>query len=959
MTGIRNIRLTTLQLGSFSYFFRAYCCILLHVGAKPARDLRRRVTLLDSGQWEQLLTTAHQQQHRRTHSSAEQEETRKPAKALELVQKGELSHAARELQSRVLAAGNQATLDELRNEELRPPRPSEPLPHAALDPQPQQQLELNKDIFGTVLRQSRRGKSSGLGGNRNEYLRLCLEDDCSFNLLHAVGQILARAEVPQEIVQALAMSKLTAMIKPNGRIRGIAAGDAFRRLVSKALARQSQTIFRELVAPANFGLCDRGGTDSLIHMVQFLLEEDEGKVLLSVDGVGAFDHVSRARFFEELAAHSGLNSLLPFVRQWYARVSRFWWHDEQGTGHWIEQGDGGEQGDAMMPALFCLAMRRALEEIQALLPAGALVFAYLDDVYVVCDHNDTFQCYQVVREILHLRCHIDINMGKLAAWGRGTNEPPPRVVELGGTVWKGSLPENQQGIKVVGTPIGTPQYIQEFGRNVVNDEAQLLQQIPKLTSLQTAWLILYFCAVPKINHLLRTLPPTHAVGPARLHDEAILHVFTQLFGIPSPETWDQQLHNVSYECFLTQARLPHRLAGCGLRDSLRTSPAAYWASWADTLSVLQGRFPAIAGRITATLTGLANGAIHNAPTALVEAEEAGQRCDAAGWADRPGWDSLAAGLRPPQPDPDEVSLGEWAHGWQYFASNALEHSTFTQFLQELALPSRRRNAQAVGKSRVHSCRGRYSSAWLAAYPGTEHLTFGDNELRCAVRARLGLAVCVDGPDAHGHRRLADSMGGRTHARHTAMIAAVRQVLVEAGGQVPDRNVERLLRRTHVPVPPGDNRRLDLIVPGLNVARGRPLFCDITVVTPLTRDGRPRAGTSNSGGSLLHAAERDNNSVYQPVLDSGLGALYSMGFEVFGRWSTQMVDLLPLLAREKSRGYHPRLRRGIALSYANRWSSLIAVCLQKAVAQARLRDEGADLAVTLLEEAPAACDLPVC
>ena len=35
--------------------------------------------------------------------------------------------------------------------------------------------------------------------------------------------------------------------------------------------------------------------------------------------------------------------------------------------------------------------------------------------------------------------------------------------------------------------------------------------------------------------------------------------------------------------------------------------------------------------------------------------------------------------------------------------------------------------------------------------------------------------------------------------------------------MPYRNIERMLRGTHVPVPPGDMRRLDLVVPGLGFA----------------------------------------------------------------------------------------------------------------------------------------------
>ena len=141
-----------------------------------------------------------------------------------------------------------------------------------------------------------------------------------------------------------------------------------------------------------------------------------------------------------------------------------------------------------------------------------------------------------------------------------------------------------------------------------------------------------------------------------------------------------------------------------------------------------------------------------------------------------------------------------------------------------------------------------------------------------------------------------------------------------------------------------------------MAQGLPLFCDVTVVTPIARTGAPRPGTSNAGGSLLTQAEHENNETYRPVTDSGLGALYSLGFEVYGRWGKQCIDLLPKLAREKARGSHIRLRRGVALGYQHRWSGVIAVALQKAVAAGVLRGEGADLATTLLEPAPPVGDL---
>ena len=104
-----------------------------------------------------------------------------------------------------------------------------------------------------------------------------------------------------------------------------------------------------------------------------------------------------------------------------------------------------------------------------------------------------------------------------------------------------------------------------------------------------------------------------------------------------------------------------------------------------------------------------------------------------------------------------------------------------------------------------------------------------------------------------------------HARHSSLIAAWRQVFIEAGGQVPKRNVERMLRSTWVRVPEWDNRRLDLIVSGLNIDRGMPLFCDVTVISPISRLSTARPGTSNRGGRLLELAEDENNHTYPEVL----------------------------------------------------------------------------------------------
>ena len=73
---------------------------------------------------------------------------------------------------------------------------------------------------------------------------------------------------------------------------------------------------------------------------------------------------------------------MPFVRLWYLHESVFYWFDDNGKRHTITQGDGGEQGDALMPGLFSLALHPALVAIQAELGPDCFVVAYLDDIYI-------------------------------------------------------------------------------------------------------------------------------------------------------------------------------------------------------------------------------------------------------------------------------------------------------------------------------------------------------------------------------------------------------------------------------------------------------------------------------------------------------------------------------------------------------------------------------------------------
>ena len=162
---------------------------------------------------------------------------------------------------------------------------------------------------------------------------------------------------------------------PTGDVRGIATGIVLRRLVARTIAQQYAEKVLAATSPFQYALSTRAGVDCVALMVRLLTDMDEDATVASLDGVGAYDHVSRACFLEELRNNADLASLLPFVRLWYSRPSTYTWKDAQGQVHQIPQAEGVEQGDPLSPLLFSLAIHASLRRANESLRPGDRVTA--------------------------------------------------------------------------------------------------------------------------------------------------------------------------------------------------------------------------------------------------------------------------------------------------------------------------------------------------------------------------------------------------------------------------------------------------------------------------------------------------------------------------------------------------------------------------------------------------------
>ena len=98
---------------------------------------------------------------------------------------------------------------------------------------------------------------------------------------------------------------MTALQKDDGGVRGIVAGDIIRRLVARTVAQQLSPVVERVTAPFQYAMTTRAGTECVAHALQALTEADPTATVTSLDGVSAFDLISRRAMLESLAAIPG------------------------------------------------------------------------------------------------------------------------------------------------------------------------------------------------------------------------------------------------------------------------------------------------------------------------------------------------------------------------------------------------------------------------------------------------------------------------------------------------------------------------------------------------------------------------------------------------------------------------------------------------------------------------------
>ena len=476
--------------------------MLLHrqPGARtlPKPEWYARIQAFQSGQWLVLLQRAQATAASPANPPQEPQPDHQARRACQLIHQGELSAARQALTATALAQGNENTLNELRDPNRRPPAPYQPAGNQTPHGQTLQPRDLQAALLLANLRRARKGAAPGPTGLTSETLRLILDDEQTTESFIGVATKVTQAQLPAAISQAIGLGRMVALQKPNGRVRGIVVGDLLRRLVSRCLAQTHASHIQRACSPHQYALATRAGAEPLAHSITAATEQNPTNTVLSIDGIGAYDNISRSSMLNALQEVPAANRCLPFVSMFYTQPSTYVWHDQEGNPHDITQAEGGEQGDPLMLALFSLGQKAALQAVQQQLQPGEALYAFLDDVYTIVSPARVRPVFDLLSHHLFHSAHIQLNTGKTRVWN-AAGLRPANLEGLGDNVWVGNqnLPTTEEGLMVLGTPLGTPQYQQHQLQQLRAQHDQLLDRIPALGDLQASWLLLLFCAAER------------------------------------------------------------------------------------------------------------------------------------------------------------------------------------------------------------------------------------------------------------------------------------------------------------------------------------------------------------------------------------------------------------------------------------------------------------------------------
>ena len=138
------------------------------------------------------------------------------------------------------------------------------------------------------------------------------------HLFFLMEEQLSRVQTPSSVNDA-PIGTIDCFTKTKWRSPRERSWDIIRRLVARTMSQQLSRAVEVATAPFQHAITTRAGTECIAHALQALTESDPRCITIVVDGIGAFDLISRSAMLEATRGLHGGQEALLFVRLFYGQ----------------------------------------------------------------------------------------------------------------------------------------------------------------------------------------------------------------------------------------------------------------------------------------------------------------------------------------------------------------------------------------------------------------------------------------------------------------------------------------------------------------------------------------------------------------------------------------------------------------------------------------------------------------
>jgi len=472
-----------------------------------------------------------------------------------LVRKKETGKAMQRLSSLGIATVNDRTIEQLQR--MHPERKAE-LKRFTIPPNctpvrvsTATALELLRGFLDTD-----RSKPGAMGWS-NDIIKPLIGCTRTMKAWAALIARIGSALIPAEAACLLATGKLIPFNKPSkGKIRPINVGTCWMKWACVLALRspQPRRAMKKL-EPIQMGHA-RAGVERIAHTFRMLYRK--GYTILKTDFRNAFNQVSRQCMLK--AIQEKCPSLTPLFNLVYAQDSMCLSMTPSLDVVCIWSQTGSRMGCPFGTFAFNLTMDDVYKRILDRLTEGSVELAHTDDLNLALDTQVDLKTvaqatFKIVAEEAE-KAGMDLQVPKCDAVRR-TNDD-----------------DDKNGLIICGTPIGSDAYTRKYANELVDQKTEDLHLVATMHP-QVGFTLLRHCIVPRVLHLMRTVPPHLIVNALHTFDQRVRETRMTLLSPADNRPGCSMERRIRAD---VKASLPRYLGGLGHIEASRVAPGAYWAS---------------------------------------------------------------------------------------------------------------------------------------------------------------------------------------------------------------------------------------------------------------------------------------------------------------------------------------------------------------------------------------------